>query len=216
MAGELPPEKNIFMKLQKYGGKYISDEVQSGAGRCGEDFLLTKSLKIDADIITMAKGFGNGAPIGAVLMKEDIANTLSGKLYFNTFGGDPYQAMQALKTMEIIEAEDLIKNTKLMGEYLRKGLEELMNEYKIIGDVRGRGLLIGIELVKDRNTKEHAIKECAELMELCKDRGLLIGKGGLSGNVIRLAPALSINKKQVDFMLNVFNESLKILSVNKS
>lgn len=220
IGGVITPPKEYFHEVtkivHKYGGKYISDEVQSGAGRCGEDFLLTKSLKIDADIITMAKGFGNGAPIGAVLMKEDIANTLSGKLYFNTFGGDPYQAMQALKTMEIIEAADLIKNAKLMGECLRKGLEELMNEYKIIGDVRGRGLLIGIELIKDRNTKEHATKECAELMELCKDRGLLIGKGGLFGNVIRLAPALSINKKQVDFMLNVFNESLKILSVNKS
>ncbi|MBI3591623.1 MAG: aspartate aminotransferase family protein [Candidatus Melainabacteria bacterium] len=219
IGGVITPPQEYFPEVtkivHKYGGKYISDEVQTGAGRCGSTFLLTKDLGIDADMVTMAKGFGNGAPIGAVLMKSEIAESLSGKLYFNTFGGDPYQTMQALKTMEIIEEENLIENAMVMGKYLLDTLKELMKKHEIIGDVRGRGLLIGIELVKDRKTKEHATKECAELMELCKDRGLLIGKGGLAGNVIRLAPALSINKKQIDFIIQVLDESLKVLSQNK-
>ena len=211
IGGVIAPPTEYFPLVTKivhnYGGKYISDEVQTGAGRCGGNFLLTKELNIDADMITMAKGFGNGAAIGGVLMKSEIADSLSGKLYFNTFAGDPYQTMQALKTMEIIEEENLIENAKAMGEYLRDGLSELMKKHEIIGDVRGRGLLIGVELVKDRKTKEHATKECAEIMELCKEQGLLIGKGGLFGNVIRIAPALSINKQQVDFTIQVLDES---------
>ncbi len=216
IGGVIAPPKEYFPEVTKivhnYGGKYISDEVQTGAGRSGESFLLTKGLGIDADVITMAKGFGNGAPIGCVLMKEDIAASLSGKLYFNTFGGDPYQTMQALKTMEIIAEENLIENTKVMGKYLRDELTELMKKHEIIGDVRGRGLLIGIELVKNRKSKDYATQECVELMELTKDRGLLIGKGGLFGNVIRLAPALTINKKQADFIIQVLDESLGALS----
>ena len=219
VGGVITPPDEYFHEVTKivhhYGGKYISDEVQTGSGRCGNSFFLTKELKIDADIITTAKGFGNGAPIGAVLMKSDIAQSMSGKLYFNTFAGDPYQARQALITMEIIEEEKLIRNAKEMGDYLLKGLKNLMKKYEIIGDVRGRGLLIGIELVKDRKTKEHAKEETAEMMELTKERGLLVGKGGLFGNVLRIAPPLSINKKQIEKILSVLDESFLILSNKK-
>lgn len=212
IGGAITPPDEYFPLVTKivhnYGGKYISDEVQTGAGRCSGSFLLTKDLKIDADIITMAKGFGNGAPIGCVLMKSEIADSLSGKLYFNTFAGDPYQAMQALKTMEIIEEENLIQNAKEVGAYIMEKLKELMKKHELIGDVRGRGLLIGIELVKDKKSKEYAKEETIELIELCKDKGLLLGKGGLFGNVIRIAPALSINKKQADFLLKVMDESI--------
>lgn len=216
IGGVITPPGEYFPLVTKtvhnYGGKYISDEVQTGAGRCGGNFLLAKELQIDADIITMAKGFGNGAPIGCVLMKSEIADSLSGKLYFNTFSGDPYQAMQALQTMEIIEEENLIQNAKEIGNYIMVGLRELMKQHKLIGDVRGRGLLIGIELVKDKKTKEYAKEKTIELIELCKDKGLLVGKGGLFGNVIRIAPALSINKKQADFLLKVIDESLIMIS----
>jgi alanine-glyoxylate transaminase / (R)-3-amino-2-methylpropionate-pyruvate transaminase len=215
VGGFITPPEEYFHKVveitQKYGGKYISDEVQTGAGRCGHDFLATRTLKIDADIITMAKGFGNGAAIGGVIMKTDVAEALSGKMHFNTFGGDPFQTMQALTTMEIIEEENLIENARTLGEYLRNGLKELQKKHALIGDVRGRGLLMGIELVKDRETKEYATTETARLMELCKERGVLIGKGGLFGNVVRLAPALSINRDQVDQLLRVLDESLLII-----
>ncbi len=215
VGGVIKPPDEYFHEVTKivhrYGGKYISDEVQTGSGRCGETLFLTKELKIDADIITTAKGFGNGAPIGAVLMKDDIAESMSGKLYFNTFAGDPYQARQALTTIEIIEEEKLIPNAKEMGNYLLNGLKDLMKKHEIIGDVRGRGLLIGIELVKDRETKEYAKEETAEMMELAKERGLLIGKGGLFGNILRIAPPLSINKKQAEKILSILDESFSNL-----
>ncbi len=219
VGGFITPPKEYFHEVEKivhnYGGKYISDEVQTGAGRCGGNFLLTKELGIKADIVTMAKGFGNGAAIGAVLMKSDIASAMAGKYYFNTFGGDPYQTMQALKTMEVIEEENLISNAKTMGEYLMSGLKELMKKHEIIGDVRGRGLMLGIELVKDRKTKEYASQECNDLMEIAKEKGLLLGKGGLFGNVVRIAPTLAVNKKEIDFMLKIIDESLAELSKKK-
>lgn len=215
IGGVITPPDGYFHEVSKivhkYGGKYISDEVQTGAGRCGGKFLLTTELGIDADMVTIAKGFGNGAAIGCVLLKSDISNTLAGKLYFNTFGGDPYQTMQALKTMEIIEEENLIKNAREIGNHIKNSLKDLMKKHEIIGDVRGRGLLIGIELVKDRKTKEHAPQECADVMEVAKDNGLLLAKGGLYGNILRMAPALSINKKQADFLLETIDKALSTL-----
>ncbi len=216
VGGFITPPDEYFHEVVKivhnYGGKYISDEVQTGAGRCGSKFLLTTELDFDADMITMAKGFGNGAPIGAVVMKPEIGASMKGKLYFNTFGGDPYQSVQAKINMDIIEEENLIENSKLMGALLKDGLSELMKKHPLIGDVRGRGLLVGFELVKDRKTKEYASEEAALLMDQCKDRGLLIGKGGLFGNVIRLAPPLCINHEDASFMLKVIDESLSEVS----
>lgn len=205
-----PPEyfKEVCEITHRYGGRYISDEVQTGSGRCGEDFFYTKTLGIPADIITTAKSFGNGAPIGAVAMTSEVADSLSGKLHFNTFGGDPYQAAQAKANMEIIEDEGLIQNAREMGEYLQDQLLQLKNRFRLIGDVRGRGLLMGIELVKDQETKEYAPAETARLMDLCKDKGVLVGKGGLFGNVIRIAPPLSIKREQVDVLVRALDESL--------
>lgn len=194
--------------VHDYGGKYISDEVQTGAGRCGQDFFLTKTLDLQADMITMAKGFGNGAAIGGVLMKTEVSDTLAGKAYFNTFGGDPFQVLQAKLTMEIIREEKLIENAKNMGALLRDGLLQLMGTHRLIGDVRGRGLLMGMEFVKDRTTKIPAPQEVAGFMDACLARGLLLGKGGLMGNVVRIAPPLSINKEQIDFMLETMDQAL--------
>jgi alanine-glyoxylate transaminase / (R)-3-amino-2-methylpropionate-pyruvate transaminase len=212
VGGFISPPNEYFQAVSKivhnYGGKYISDEVQTGAGRCGKNFLLTKDLGIKADIVTMAKGLGNGAAIGAALMTSEIADSLKGKLYFNTFGADPYQTLQAKVNMEIIEDEGLIENAQTMGKLLSDGLKQMMKTHTLIGDVRGRGLLLGVELVKDRTTKTHAPEETARLMDLCKDKGLLLGKGGLFGNVLRIAPPISIKKDEVNFMLKAIDESL--------
>jgi len=216
VGGFISPPREYFTEVAKivhrYGGKYISDEVQTGAGRCGGDYLLTRTLNIDADIITMAKGLGNGAPIGATLMTTEISDSMKGKFYFNTFGSDPYQTMQAKMTLEIIREEKLIENARVMGEYLKQGLMGMTNTRKLIGDVRGRGLLLGIELVRDRNTKEYATAETSELMEICREKGVLVGKGGLFGNVVRLAPPLSIDRGQCDQVLRVLDEGLHGLS----
>jgi alanine-glyoxylate transaminase / (R)-3-amino-2-methylpropionate-pyruvate transaminase len=205
-----PPDEyfNVVAKIvHNYGGKYISDEVQTGAGRCGDSFLLTKSLGFDADMVTMAKGFGNGAAIGATLMKTEVAEKMAGKAYFNTFGGDPFQTMQAKLTMDIIREEKLVENAKQMGKLLKDGIQQMMKKYRIIGDVRGRGLLMGIELVKDQTSKAYATQEAVDFMDACKERGLLLGKGGLMGNVIRLAPPISINKDQVGDMLGIMDQA---------
>ncbi len=212
VGGFITPPQEYFKKVagivHNYGGKYISDEVQTGSGRCGGDVFLTRELGIDADMITTAKGFGNGAAIGAVLLKSDVAQSMAGKAYFNTFAADPYPAMQAKLTLDVIREEGLIENAKAMGQVLQDGLRQMMKTHSLIGDVRGRGLMVGVELVKDRVSKEYATEECIRLMDECQERGLLLGKGGLMGNVIRIAPPLSIRREQIDFMLQVIDESL--------
>ena len=212
VGGFVTPPKEYFDEVTRitheYGGRYISDEVQTGAGRCGGEFLLSKELNMDADMVTMAKGLGNGAAIGAVLMRTTDAAALDGRMYFNTFGGDPYQTAQAKANMDVIKEEKLIENAREMGQRLRDGLEQLATRHLLIGEVRGRGLLQGIELVSDRKTKAYATREAAAFMDKCKDKGVLVGKGGLYGNVIRTAPPLSINAEQVDFLLGVFDQSL--------
>ncbi len=212
VGGFIDPPKEYFDEVTKivhnYGGKYISDEVQTGAGRCGGEFLLTKELGIDADMVTMAKGFGNGAAIGGVLMKTEDAEALGGHLYFNTFGGDPMQTAQARATMDVIKEDNLVANAREMGKRLKDGMQSLMKSHTLIGDVRGRGLLLGMELVKDRKTKEHASAEAVTFMDKCKGKGLLLGKGGLFGNVIRVAPPLTVDAGQVDTMLQIMDETL--------
>ena len=212
VGGFISPPKAYFDEVteivHRYGGRYISDEVQTGVGRCGHEFLLSKELGIDADMVTMAKGFGNGAAIGAVLMREEDAQSLEGKMYFNTFGGDPMQTAQARATMDVIAEERLSENAVAMGARLMDGFRQLMSDHEIIGDVRGRGLLLGIELVKDRESKAYASEEAARLMDLCKDLGVLLGKGGLCGNVIRIAPPMTINASQADHLLEVMDQAL--------
>jgi 4-aminobutyrate aminotransferase-like enzyme len=212
VGGFISPPKEYFKEVvqivHRYGGKYISDEVQTGAGRTGESFLFTKALGIEADMVTMAKGLGNGAAIGATLMKTDTSDSMAGKLFFNTFGSDPYQTMQAKLTLQIIREEKLMENARRMGDYLMDGFKNLMKTHSLIGDVRGRGLLMGFELVKNRETKEYATAEAVALMEKCREKGLLIGKGGLFGNVIRIAPPLSITQANCDRVLKIIDESL--------
>jgi len=214
VGGFITPPTEYFSEVTRivhnYGGKYISDEVQTGAGRCGGSYLLTSELGIDADMITLAKGLGNGAAIGAALMKTADTESLDGKLYFNTFGGDPYQTMQAKLTLDIIKEENLIANARAMGQRVVDGLEQMKKTHALIGDIRGRGLLLGMELVTDRKTKVHAVKETVALMDRCKEKGLLLGRGGLYGNVLRIAPPLSITATQVDQLLDIIDRSLFI------
>jgi 4-aminobutyrate aminotransferase-like enzyme len=209
IGGFIDPPAEYFHRVTEivhnYGGRYVSDEVQTGAGRCGNEFLLTKELGIDADMVTMAKGFGNGAAIGAVLMKAEDAAAFAGKFYFNTFGGDPMQTAQARATMDVIAEESLSANAVAMGQRLKDGMRELMKNHSLIGDVRGRGLLLGMELVKDRKDKAYATEETVLFMDKCREKGVLVGKGGLMGNVIRLAPPLTISAEQVDELLEVFD-----------
>lgn len=203
--------KEIHRICKAYGGMYISDEVQTGIGRTGESFFAITQSDVKPDMITMAKSLGNGAPIGAVLMTEECSAPLAGKTHFNTFGGDPYPSIQAAMTIDIIDEENLMENAKNMGHILKDGCKELQKKYAIIGDVRGRGLMVGLELVKDRKTKEHATKETLHLIDEARKRGVLIGKGGLRGNVIRMSPPYSINKAECEQLLQVLDECLAVV-----
>jgi 4-aminobutyrate aminotransferase-like enzyme len=203
--------KIAYETCKKYGGLYISDEVQTGIGRCGETFFEIEHLGIEPDIITMAKGLGNGAPIGGVIMKDAVAESLAGKLHFNTFGGDPYQTMQAGLTLDIIDEEKLMQNAKAVGGFLKEGLIALKNKHDKLGDVRGRGLLLGIELVKDKATKAYGTEETAQFLELARERGLLVGKGGLFGNVVRIAPPLTFSKSEAQKLLSITDEILGLI-----
>jgi alanine-glyoxylate transaminase / (R)-3-amino-2-methylpropionate-pyruvate transaminase len=159
------------------------------------------------DIVTMAKGIGNGAPLAAVVTTPKIAQSLMGKVHFNTFGGNPVVSAIGKAVLEVIEKENLQANSLQMGNYILAGLNKLKEKHKIIGDVRGKGLMLGIEMVKDRATKVPASAECAQVVETAKDLGLLLGKGGLWGQTIRFAPPMCITKADADFLLAVLDEA---------
>jgi 4-aminobutyrate aminotransferase len=204
-----PPEyfKIVFKIVKKYGGLFIADEVQTGFGRTGKKWFGIEQWEVTPDVITCAKGMGNGVPIGATVTTAELANAFQG-LTISTFGGNPVTSVAARATIQVIEEEDLLENSHAMGKYFRDKLDELKEKYQLIGDVRGMGLMQGLELVKDRQTKEPAPEATTQLLERARANGLLIGKGGLYGNVIRLSPMLNIGKADVDEAAKLLDKSL--------
>ncbi len=201
----------VFEIVRKYGGVCIADEVQTGFGRTGDKMWGIEQWGCVPDIIAMAKGIGNGVPLGAVTTTRAIAESMRGKVHFNTYGGNPVSMTQGLGVLEAIEKHNYAHNAKVMGDRLIEGLRELQDKHPMIGDVRGMGLMLGIELVKDRKTKEPAAKETLRLMDLCKDMGMLVGKGAMAGNVIRIKPPLCISGADVDFILKTMDKCLGIV-----
>ncbi|HEX3798142.1 MAG TPA: aminotransferase class III-fold pyridoxal phosphate-dependent enzyme [Verrucomicrobiae bacterium] len=203
--------KHAYEHVRAAGGVCIADEVQAGFGRTGTHFWGFETQGVIPDIVTMAKGIGNGCPLAAVVTTPQIASVLAKRIHFNTFGGNPVVCAQGKAVLEVIEKENLQANALKIGNYILTGLEKLKAKYNIIGDVRGKGLMLGIELVKDRTTKEPAKSECAQVVEVCKDLGLLVGKGGLYGSVIRFAPPMCVTQADADFMLEVFDAAFSTL-----
>jgi 4-aminobutyrate aminotransferase len=203
-----PPEyfKMVFRAVKKYGGLFISDEVQTGFGRTGKKWFGIEHWEVTPDIITCAKGMGNGVPIGATVTTSELAGSYQG-LTISTFGGNPVTSVAARATIDFIEEENLLENVHTVGVYFREKLETLREKYHLIGEVRGMGLMQGLELVKNRQTKEPAPEATAQLLERTRDNGLLIGKGGLYGNVIRLSPMLNIGKADVDEAVRLLDKS---------
>jgi len=215
-GGVITPPKEYFKIVadivHNHGGLLITDEVQTGYGRTGEKWFGIEHWDVVPDMITMAKGMGNGIPIGGVTTTPEIAESHRGLVHFSTYGGNPVSTTQARLVIETIEKHDYRKNTKVLGDYLKEKFLGLQEKHKIIGDIRGMGLMLGLELVKDRKTKEPAAKEMLELMELCKDSGLFIGKGAMAGNVIRIKPPFCITKDDADFIVKVLDENLGIVA----
>jgi 4-aminobutyrate aminotransferase-like enzyme len=195
--------------VRKYGGLFISDEVQTGFGRTGSKWFGIEHWGVEPDIMTCAKGIANGAPMGATVATPEVADSFQG-LTISTFGGNPVSCAAAQATIEVMEEEKLLQNSQVVGDYLRARLEDLQDKYPLIGDVRGMGLILGVELVREH--KEPASKEILQVFEETKRRGLLIGKGGLYGNVIRIAPPLNISKADVDEAIRIFDQAFAAVS----
>jgi alanine-glyoxylate transaminase/(R)-3-amino-2-methylpropionate-pyruvate transaminase len=206
-----PPEyfKRVHAIVKKYGGLYISDEVQTGVGRTGKHWFGILHSGVVPDLLTMAKGLGNGTPIAGGLVREEIAQSLQGKIQFSTFGGNPWSCLQADETLRILEEdENILVKAERLGARLIQGLRARLSNNPIVGDIRGRGLMVGIELVQDRKSKAHGIQEMKDAMEETRARGLLIGKGGLLGNCIRLSPPMCVGESDIDEMIRILGESL--------
>jgi alanine-glyoxylate transaminase / (R)-3-amino-2-methylpropionate-pyruvate transaminase len=198
----------VYGLVRQAGGLCIADEVQTGFGRMGSHFWGFATQGVIPDIVTMAKGIGNGYPLAAVVTTPEIGRVLAQRIHFNTFGGNPVGMAVGKAVLEVIEREKLQENACRLGTHLLSGLEKLQQKHMVVGDVRGKGLLLGMELVKNRSSKEPATAECARVLENARKRGLLLGKGGLWGQTIRLAPPLCITQADVGFALDVLDASL--------
>jgi 4-aminobutyrate aminotransferase-like enzyme len=191
----------VYDAVRRDGGVCIADEVQTGFGRTGTHFWAFEAQGVVPDILTLGKPIGNGFPLGAVLTTREIARSFDGVQYFNTNGGNPVACSAGLAVLEIIERDGLQQNALEVSQYLIEKLHDLKEQHPIIGDVRGVGLFVGIELVRDRKTKEPAKDETARAMEKCRDNGVLIGKGGAFNNVLRMKPPLCFQKEDADFLV---------------
>jgi alanine-glyoxylate transaminase / (R)-3-amino-2-methylpropionate-pyruvate transaminase len=200
--------KEVYAIVREAGGLCIADEVQTGFGRTGDHYWGFQHFDVTPDFVTMAKGIGNGVPLGAVTTRMDIAQKLTQKLHFNTFGGNPVSMAASLAVLDVIDEEGIQANAKKLGARFKAGLEKLAKSHKLIGDVRGMGLMIGVELVRDRATKEPASGETADLLEAAREMSVLVGKGGMNGNVLRIKPPMCITEADVDYAIDVIDRGL--------
>jgi len=213
VGGFIVPPKEYFPRVyeitKKYGGLFISDEVQTAWGRTGDKWFGIEHYGVEPDIMTSAKGMGNGVPIGWTITTPEIADKFPG-LTFSTFGGNPVSSAVGLAVINVIEKNDLLTNCRVVGDYFHEKLLELQQKYPIIGDVRGMGIMQAIELVKDPKTKEPHPQAVLTVFEETKRRGVLIGKGGLYGNVIRTGLMLNSTKSTVDELVLALDAGLAL------
>jgi 4-aminobutyrate aminotransferase-like enzyme len=210
VAGYITPPREYFPIVaeivRNHGGILISDEVQTGWGRTGGKWFGIEHWGVVPDVITGAKGLGNGLPIGLTVATPEVANSVKGAT-ISTFGGNPVVATAAKAVIDFIEENALLANAAETGTYLRERLLELQQKHAVIGDVRGMGLMQAIELVQDRKTKAPAPAAAAAVLEAARENRLLVGKGGLDGNVIRISPPLNIGRADVDEFARLLDAS---------
>ena len=194
------------------GSLLIVDEVQTGFGRTGKLFGVEHSPEVRPDVVTMAKGIASGFPLGAFTAREPICDAMKPGDHLSTFGGNPISCAAALANLAVIEEENLVENAARRGEELLARFRKLQEKHRLIGDVRGRGLMIGLELVRDRKTKEPAAQQAKALRADLRERGLLVGVGGLLGNVLRIQPPLSIMAQECDRACELLDQAFGAIS----
>ncbi|MBW2405765.1 MAG: aminotransferase class III-fold pyridoxal phosphate-dependent enzyme, partial [Deltaproteobacteria bacterium] len=205
-----PPEFHREMNkiAKKYGILYVADEVQSGMGRTGKMFAM-EHFGVDPDIIALAKGIASGMPLGALTARAEIMDWEAGS-HASTFGGNPVSCMAALSTIELLE-EGLLENAAVQGKHLMDGLLELQQSHACMGDVRGRGLMVAVEFVKDRETKEPARTLRNDTIKHAFQKGLLLL--GCGENSIRFCPSLTVNAAEIDTCLSIFDDVVREMAV---
>ncbi len=187
------------------GGVVIFDEVQSAFGRTGS-MWGHEQTGVVPDIVTLGKPMGNGHPMAGAVCRPDLGNAFrENVMYFNTFGGNPVSCAVGMAVLEVIEQENLVENAKQVGDYLKQGLAKLAEKYELIGDVRGRGLFFGVELVKDRNTKSPATEQAELLINSMKDEGVLISRIGMHDNILKMRPPLCFSRDNADLLLSTLD-----------
>jgi alanine-glyoxylate transaminase/(R)-3-amino-2-methylpropionate-pyruvate transaminase len=190
----------------------IVDEVQTGFTRTGSDYWGFQSQGVLPDIIVLGKGIGNGFPLSAVVARREIAEAMTAKKFFNTYGCNPVSCAAGRAVLRAIDVDQTQENARNLGEYLKLQLLELKDRHALVGDVRGQGLMVGVELVKDRTTKAPADEAAGKVAEHARENGLIVGRGGVSGNVLRINPPLCIEKSDLDFAIDILDQGLKIAS----
>lgn len=215
VGGVINPPHDYLREMQEiahdFGGVLIVDEVQCGFARTGHDFYSNSVEGFKPDILCMAKAMGNGVATGAYIARDDIGESMKIPT-FATFGGSPLASTAALATINYMEKYDIAARARQSGARFVEGLKKMAEEHELIGDIRGSGLFIGLELVKDRETKEPAKEQTLAMLDECRKRGLVVGKSGQKVNVIRIGPPLVITDENIDKALDIINESLKVVS----
>ena len=215
VGGFITPPREYFRIVadivRNHGGVFICDEVQTAWGRTGGKWFGIEHWGVVPEVITSAKGLGNGMPIGLTVATPEVAEALRG-ITISTFGGNPVAATAAMAVIDFIEEQNLLANAAEVGAYLRERLHELREKHPLIGEVRGMGLMQALELVQDRRTKAPAPGAVMQLMEATRENRLLVGKGGLYNNVIRISPPLNISRSDVDEFARLLDLSFDRIS----
>ncbi len=208
-----PPDYFRIVKkiLDDHEILFIADEVQTGFGRTGKMFA-SEHYNVIPDFMTMAKGIAAGFPLSACITRADIGVSFEPGDHFSSFGGNPVSSAAALANIKFLQDEKLSEKANEDGEYLLQRLNELKEKYPLIGDIRGKGLMIGIELVKDQKKKTPAKEETTKIRDYCRENGLLIGSGGVKGCVLRLQPPLVISREEIDSTLEILENAMKKIS----
>jgi 4-aminobutyrate aminotransferase-like enzyme len=197
-------------RVRAAGGLFVADEVQAGFGRTGDAFCGYQRLGAAPDLVTFGKPMGNGYPVSAVAARADLLERFAREHhYFNTFGGSPVAAAAALAVLDVMDRDALQENARIMGERLRTGLRRLAERQPCIGDVRGPGLFVAVDLVEDRETRAPATSLAHRVVNDLRRRGVLVGRTGPDNNVIKVRPPLVIDEQQVDLLLNAMAKALR-------